>query len=106
MSQLPASVRQSVRWLDRARGTRGVTSDRLPVAGRLFDLQARSLANTYVTTGHGSMGTVFAPLAGAVVAALISGDFPPLERDLEQSLSSARFRTRQARRGYRHGARP
>lgn len=106
LSQLPASVRQSVRWLGRARGTRGVTSDRLPVAGRLFDLQARSLANVYATTGHGSMGTVFAPLAGAVVAALIIGDFPPLERDLEQSLSSARFRTRQARRGYRHGARP
>lgn len=106
LRQLPESVGHSARWLDRARGTRAVTSDRLPVAGRLFDLQARALVNAYVTTGHGSMGTVFAPLAGAVVAALICGDFPPLERDLEEALSSARFRARQARRGYRQGARP
>ncbi|NIP13249.1 MAG: FAD-dependent 5-carboxymethylaminomethyl-2-thiouridine(34) oxidoreductase MnmC [Pseudomonadales bacterium] len=106
LSQLPEDVRQATRWLGRARGTRGVTSDRLPVAGHLYDLDANPVERLFVTTGHGSMGTVFAPFAGAVVAALISGDFPPLERDLEQALSSARFRTRQARRGYRHGAQP
>lgn len=106
LRQLPEDVGRAARWLGRARGTRAVTSDRLPVAGRLFDLNAHPLTNAYATTGHGSMGTVFAPFAGAVVASLISGDFPPLERDLEQALSSARFRTRQARRGYRHGAQP
>ena len=83
-----------------------MSSDRLPVAGRLFDLNGHPLTGVYATAGHGSMGTVFAPFAGAVVAATISGDFPPLEKELEQALSSARFRTRQARRGYRHGARP
>jgi glycine/D-amino acid oxidase-like deaminating enzyme len=92
-------------WQRRVRGTRTVSSDRLPVAGHLYGEDAARLPALLVSTGHGSMGVVTSHLAGAVVASLISGEFPPLTRELEAALSPLRFRERQARRGLRHGAR-
>jgi len=93
-------------WRRRIRGTRSVSSDRLPVAGYLYGPDALPLAGKLVSTGHGSMGTVTSHVAGAVIAAMLTGDFAPLTRDLEAAMSPLRFRERQARRGFRHGARP
>ncbi len=93
-------------WRGRHRGTRTVSSDRTPVAGRLYDPEGSPYPELYVSTGHGSQGNVGAHIGAAVVAALITGDCPPLPRELEATLSPLRFRERQARRGYRHGATP
>jgi len=93
-------------WRARARATRCVTSDRTPIAGRLYAADNTPIENLYVSTGHGSMGTVFSHFAGALIAAQICGEFAPMTATLESAISSARFRLRQARRGLRHGARP
>lgn len=92
-------------WRSRCRGTRCVSSDRTAIAGPLFDAAGRPLPGRFVTTGHGSAGTVTTQLAAAVLAAHLCGDCPPLSRAAEAALSPARFRERQARRGPRHGAR-
>jgi glycine/D-amino acid oxidase-like deaminating enzyme len=92
-------------WRFRARGTRTVSSDRVAVAGPLFDAADRPLAPLYVTTGHGSMGNVSSHFAGALLAAEITGDLPPMGPALVAALSPLRFRVRQRRRGIRHGAR-
>ena len=92
-------------WRRRIRGTRAVSSDRLPVAGRLYDIDQAPVSGQLVSTGHGSMGNVTSHYAGAVVSAQLLGDFPPLTTTLEAALSPLRFRQRQARRGYRHGTR-
>ena len=73
------------------RGTRAVTSDRLPVIGRTD-------ADTYVTAGHGSSGTTTAMLAGEWIASLIAGESPPVTRDVETLCRVERFRERQLRR--------
>jgi tRNA 5-methylaminomethyl-2-thiouridine biosynthesis bifunctional protein len=93
-------------WRYRCRGTRSVSSDRTAIAGPLFEPDGSASERLFVSTGHGSAGNVSAHLAGAVLAARLSGDCPPLAAPLEAALSSYRFRARQARRGFRHGARP
>jgi tRNA 5-methylaminomethyl-2-thiouridine biosynthesis bifunctional protein len=95
-----------VEWLSRARATRCVSSDRTPIAGRLYDENGTALPNTFVSTGHGSMGNVFSHLAGALVASEICGEFAPMTQALQSTLSAQRFRVRQARRGARHSIRP
>jgi tRNA 5-methylaminomethyl-2-thiouridine biosynthesis bifunctional protein len=102
LAQLGSSTHQ---WRRRIRGTRSVSSDRLPVAGHLYGPDAQPVPGLLVSTGHGSMGTLSSHLAGAVIAAILLGDFPPMTRALEAALSPLRFRERQARRGMRHGAR-
>ncbi|MCZ6620126.1 MAG: hypothetical protein O7E57_18570, partial [Gammaproteobacteria bacterium] len=92
------------RWHSRARGIRCITSDKTPVAGSLHDENGMVLPGYYVSTGHGSMGTVTSHFAGAMIAAQIVGECPPMTLALEGLMSSLRFRQRQARRGYRHGA--
>ncbi|MEZ5557160.1 MAG: tRNA (5-methylaminomethyl-2-thiouridine)(34)-methyltransferase MnmD [Pseudomonadales bacterium] len=92
-------------WLTRARGTRCVSSDRLPVAGPLYARDGSELRHCLVSTGHGSMGMASAPLAAAILTARVLGDFAPLTTEEEVALSPQRFRERQARRGYRFGAR-
>lgn len=91
-------------WRGRQRGVRSVSSDRLPIAGLLDDRADAGSDRLYVSAGHGSSGNVTAHLVAAVLTSLISGEFAPLERRLETALSPLRFRQRQARRGYRHGA--
>jgi glycine/D-amino acid oxidase-like deaminating enzyme len=87
------------------RGTRAVASDRMPIVGSLFDLHGAPEPRLIVNTGHGSQGTVTAPFAAECVASELSGEFAPCTRAETDVLSSRRFRTRQARRGLRHGAR-
>ncbi len=87
------------RWLARARGTRTLASDRVAIIGQLAP-------GLYVSTAHGSMGMTSAPFAGAHVASLVSGDFPPMRAEVEAVTAPSRFHSRQVRRGYRLGARP
>jgi hypothetical protein len=51
------------------------------------------------------MGNVSSPFAGALLAAEITGDLPPMGPALVAALSPLRFRERQRRRGIRHGTR-
>ncbi|MDD9997842.1 MAG: tRNA (5-methylaminomethyl-2-thiouridine)(34)-methyltransferase MnmD [Rhodospirillaceae bacterium] len=85
------------RWVARVRATRTIGSDRTPIVGELEP-------GVLVSTAHGSMGMVSAPMAGAIIASRLTGDFAPVEPALEEFVSPARFRQRQARRGYRLGA--
>ncbi len=85
------------RWVGRARASRAVASDRTPIVGKLAE-------GLTVSCAHGAMGMTTAPFAGAIVASHWTGDFPPLERCVEALVDPARFRRRQARRGYRLGA--
>ena len=73
------------------RGTRAVTSDRMPVIGRMEE-------DTYVTAGHGSNGTTSAALAGEWIASLIAGECAPVTREVEALCRVERFRERQLRR--------
>jgi tRNA 5-methylaminomethyl-2-thiouridine biosynthesis bifunctional protein len=91
-------------WRSRCRGTRTVSSDRVAVAGPLYDAGQQPLRGLYASAGHGSSGNVSTHFAAAVLTALIGGDCPPLERSAQAALSPLRFRQRQARRGQRHGA--
>jgi len=92
-------------WHYRCRGTRSVSSDRTAIAGPLFEADGTASQRLFVSTGHGSAGNVSAHVAGAVLAAVLSGDCPPLAAPLEAAISPYRFRARQARRGFRQGAR-
>jgi glycine/D-amino acid oxidase-like deaminating enzyme len=92
-------------WHAASRGARSVSSDRAAVAGPLFDSAGEPLANRYVSTGHGSMGTVSGPFCAAIVSARITGTFPPVTPDIESLVSPLRFRHRQRKRGYRFDAR-
>ena len=85
------------RWIARARANRAVASDRTPIVGEIA-------AGLTVSSAHGAMGMTTAPFAGAIVASRLTGDFPPLQRNVEALVEPARFRRRQARRGYRFGA--
>ena len=87
------------------RGTRAVTSDRLPIVGALFDTSGARVPRLLVNTGHGSQGTVSAPFAAECIASELAGEFGPCSRAEIETLSSLRFRNRQARRGPRHGGR-
>jgi tRNA 5-methylaminomethyl-2-thiouridine biosynthesis bifunctional protein len=86
------------------KGTRTVSSDRLPVLGPLYHRDGSFDRNRLVTTGHGSMGTVTAHLGASVVLAWVTGSMPPLAAAQAALVSTERFRVRQARRGYRLGA--
>ena len=85
------------RWIARARANRAVASDRTPIVGELGE-------GLTVSSAHGAMGMTTAPFAGAIIASRLTGDFPPLQRSVEALVEPARFRRRQARRGYRFGA--
>ncbi len=86
------------------KATRSVSSDRNPIIGSLYSLDQRKLVDKFVTTGHGSMGTVTSHLGAAMLAARLHRDFIPLAPALDALVSPLRFRIRQARRGYRSGA--
>ncbi|NNE07240.1 MAG: hypothetical protein HKN20_01635, partial [Gemmatimonadetes bacterium] len=90
-------------WITSARGVRVVASDRCPIAGPL-DPNSDPARMIYASTGHGSMGMTTSHFAAAVIAAQITGGMPPATRAVEAQLAPARFRERQAKRGYRYGA--
>ncbi len=77
------------------RGARAVTSDRLPIIGRLAD-------NLWIASGYGSMGTTAAPLGGAMISAALLGEMAPVSVEVNRALDPLRFKVRQARRGVRH----
>lgn len=83
---------------------RCVSSDRAPVIGVLTDLRGDVLEGRYVSTGHGSMGTVSGHFGAMLIVAQLLGEFVPASPQLLASVEPARFRLRQARRGYRFGA--
>ena len=76
--------------LERFRGIRAVTSDRLPVIG--FD------AGAWFNLGHGSHGTTTAILGAEIVASAIAGEVAPVTTDLLELVRPGRFRERQTRR--------
>ena len=90
----------------RVRGCRAVTSDRLPVIGPLHDAAGVPRKNQFISTGHGSHGTISAPFAADCIAAVLNGEFSVLDTEEDACVSGLRFLQRQARRGLRHGARP
>ena len=87
------------------RGCRAVTSDRQPVIGALHDEAGEPLLDRWVTTGHGSHGTLSAPLAADCLASAIDGEASILSPREAATVEGQRFRERQSRRGLRHGAR-
>jgi tRNA 5-methylaminomethyl-2-thiouridine biosynthesis bifunctional protein len=90
--------------LEAVKGERSVSSDRNPVVGALYDQQGIEHVDRFVTTGHGSMGTVTGHLAAALIGTRITAGFEPLAARERSLVSPLRFRQRQARRGYRLGA--
>lgn len=93
-------------------GWRMVSSDRLPVLGALPDLSSDSARRDqprllprrpglFTLTALGSRGLTWAPLAGEILAAWMSGDPLPIESSLLDSVDVARFASRAARRGER-----
>ena len=76
--------------LKRFRGTRAVTSDRLPVIGADGD--------TWFNLGHGSHGTITAIFGAEIIASALNGEVAPATSDIRALLEPARFRRRQLRR--------
>lgn len=76
--------------LERFRGIRAVTSDRLPVIG--VDEGA------WFNLGHGSHGTTTAILGAEIVASAIAGEVGPVTTDLLELVRPGRFLERQKRR--------
>lgn len=97
-------------WLDTGthrgsfRAHRTITSDRVCIVGNLYDKHLVPADHLRIITGFGSTGMSSAPLAGECIAAELACEFAPITRELERTISSLRFRTRQARRGPRMGA--
>jgi glycine/D-amino acid oxidase-like deaminating enzyme len=83
------------------RGVRAVTSDRTPI---ISALPRSDGANDWMNAGHGSSGTITAPLGAACIAAMLAGDFAPLTTEELAQFGAERFAVRQRRRGLRHGA--
>lgn len=97
---------------------RVVTPDYLPIAGAAvdadlfrerfaalardattpFDADAPWLPGLFVSTGHGSRGLVTAPIAGELIAALVTGEPLPLPASVMQALSTGRFLARDLKR--------
>lgn len=100
-------------------GIRCVTPDYLPIVGTVadadrfrdrfaalardatttFDTEAPWLDGLLVSTGHGSRGLVTAPIAGELIASLITGEPLPLPDRVVQALGAARFLARGLKRG-------
>jgi tRNA 5-methylaminomethyl-2-thiouridine biosynthesis bifunctional protein len=106
LSGVPHAVSQV---LEGRVGWRMVSSDRLPVLGAVPDLgtdtqrrdQPRLLPRRpglFTLCALGSRGLTWAPLAGEILAAWMSGDPLPIESSLLDSVDVARFASRAARR--------
>jgi tRNA 5-methylaminomethyl-2-thiouridine biosynthesis bifunctional protein len=89
-----------IAWQRSVRGARAVSSDRIPVIGKLnADV---SHQNLWIATAFGSMGTTAAPLAAAMISSEILGWLPPVSPAIQAVADPQRFKERQARRGVRH----
>lgn len=76
--------------LERFRGIRAVTSDRLPVIG--------CSEGVWFNLGHGSHGTTTAILGAEIVASAIAGEVAPVTSEILGLVRPGRFRVRQQRR--------
>lgn len=82
-------------------GFRGVAPDRLPLVGRLADVEAAGgrerlrdvprHAGLYCLLGYASRGLIWAPLAAELLAAQLNGEPLPLAANLVDALDPARF---------------
>jgi len=117
VAALGDDVSDATRHAGRA-GIRCVTPDYLPIVGTVadahafrdrfaalardatttFDTDAPWLDGLLVTTGHGSRGLVTAPIAGELIASLVTGEPLPLPERLVQALGAARFLARSLKR--------
>lgn len=100
-------------------GFRCTTPDYLPLAGpapivdkmqQRFELLSKNARahiplpgnyyqGLYISTGYGSRGLSYAPMAAELLAAQICGETAPVERELVKALSPARFLIRELKRG-------
>lgn len=83
----PTELRQTRSF----RGKRAVTSDRLPIVGRVD-------SDIWLNLGHGSSGTTSAPYCAEILANEIAGELPPIEQVHRYALAPDRFKERQTRR--------
>lgn len=97
-------------------GIRGASQDYIPIAGQVpdpaqpqwiyggsqhqlsEDESVRLLDGLYISSGHGSHGTVSCPIIAEHIAALICQEASPLPQALAQVIDPARFIHRQRRR--------
>lgn len=108
---IPGCPEPDVRWASEGRvGFRMLSADRLPAVGALADGGACSaqlqgnfleqvprLEGMYGFLGLGSRGILWSGLGAEFLAARISGEPLPLERDLSEALDPARWILRQMR---------
>lgn len=96
-------------------GFRCVAPDRLPLIGALPDLAAARacrddllgahaedlprVKGLYGAFGYASRGLAWAGLGGELIASLLEGEPPPLEKDLVDAVDPARFVLKHARAG-------
>ncbi|MDE0645191.1 MAG: tRNA (5-methylaminomethyl-2-thiouridine)(34)-methyltransferase MnmD [Gammaproteobacteria bacterium] len=73
------------------RGTRAVTSDKLPIIGQVAP-------TIWLNLGHGSSGTTTAPFGAEIVASQIAGELPPIWSKHLGAVAPDRFDVRQKRR--------
>ena len=79
------------RWVNRYRGWRCITSDRVPIIGQASD-------TVWLSLGYGSSATTNALLAGEAIASTVVGELPPLDKHALEITKPARFEERQQRR--------
>ena len=79
------------RWVNRYRGWRCVTSDRVPIIGQASD-------DLWLSLGYGSSATTNALLAAEVIASMVVGEIPPLDEQTLEVTKPTRFEERQKRR--------
>ena len=72
-------------------GFRTVTPDRLPLVGMLPLADGRGL---FACLGLASRGLTWAPLLGEIIACQVTGEPPPIERDVLRWLAPGRFAER------------
>jgi tRNA 5-methylaminomethyl-2-thiouridine biosynthesis bifunctional protein len=91
-------------------GYRATTPDKLPLIGACPDHAAfmqreeKYIGNLYVSTGFGAHGLSGAPLAGEIVACLLSGDPLPVPGSLMPYLRPERFILRDLKRNKKGGS--
>ena len=73
------------------RGSRTVTSDKLPIVGQVCP-------NTWANLAHGSAGTSSTPLCAEVLASQMCQELAPLWQECIKVLHPSRFKERQVRR--------
>lgn len=89
----PAALRGRV-------GFRTVTHDRLPLVGRLSPGDGQSL---FACLGLASRGLTWAPLLGEIIACQVTGEPPPIEREVLKWLAPGRFAGRDISPASRRG---